>query len=307
MRRIKSISLTIPCITGPYTSVSGTLTLLSNRIRREPSVNGGYAYTGLGDTRFQHNIGAIQSIATSSGQNDSGLFELNFRDERYLPFEGAGVISEWKLELPKTFRQFDYNTISDVILHVRYTAREGGATLQDEVEKELTDALNAMALDETESGLDRLFSLRHDFPNEWHRLLYPPGASDVQAVTLPLVAERFPFAFQGQGITVDHIEIFIKVTPVFRDTVTASRLKVSLEPGTTASNTALDLSVEPSNGLLRAETSPARPPGDWTLALWQVPGDSAGRQRVAPEALGEIMLVCHYSVSEGAGRVPREG
>ena len=35
LRRIKSISLTIPCVTGPYTSVSATLTLQSNRIRKE--------------------------------------------------------------------------------------------------------------------------------------------------------------------------------------------------------------------------------------------------------------------------------
>ena len=30
----------------------------------------------------------------SSNSIQFGLFELNFRDERYLPFEGAGVISE---------------------------------------------------------------------------------------------------------------------------------------------------------------------------------------------------------------------
>ena len=34
-------------------------------------------------------------------QNDSGLFEPNLRDERYLPFEGCGAISSWCLELPK--------------------------------------------------------------------------------------------------------------------------------------------------------------------------------------------------------------
>jgi hypothetical protein len=56
-------------------------------------------------------------------------FELNFRDERYLPFEGAGVISRWRIQLAKKFRQFDYDTISDVMLHLRYTAREGGEAL----------------------------------------------------------------------------------------------------------------------------------------------------------------------------------
>jgi len=28
-----------------------------------------------------------------------GMPKLNFRDERYLPFEGAGAISTWQLEL----------------------------------------------------------------------------------------------------------------------------------------------------------------------------------------------------------------
>ncbi|HYU75255.1 MAG TPA: hypothetical protein VEL31_21510, partial [Ktedonobacteraceae bacterium] len=33
MRRIKSVSLTIPCVTGPYTSINCTLTLMINKIR----------------------------------------------------------------------------------------------------------------------------------------------------------------------------------------------------------------------------------------------------------------------------------
>ena len=35
MRRIKSVSLTMPCVTGPYTNVGAKLTLLSNRIRKK--------------------------------------------------------------------------------------------------------------------------------------------------------------------------------------------------------------------------------------------------------------------------------
>jgi hypothetical protein len=94
MRRIKSVSLTIPCVTGPYTSLNCTLTLLKNSVRIDSSATGEYARDENGDDpRFRDNIGAIQSIATSHGQNDSGMFELNFRDERYLPFEGAGAIS----------------------------------------------------------------------------------------------------------------------------------------------------------------------------------------------------------------------
>jgi len=28
------------------------------------------------------------------------------------PFEGAGVISKWRIKLPDTFKQFDYDTMT---------------------------------------------------------------------------------------------------------------------------------------------------------------------------------------------------
>ena len=69
------------------------------------------------------------------------MFETNLRDERFLPFEGAGAISTWSLGLPSEFRPFDYMTISDVILHVRYTARRGGDSLGNQMLIELKDML----------------------------------------------------------------------------------------------------------------------------------------------------------------------
>lgn len=73
----------------------------------------------IGEAALIENNLPSSPIAISNGQNDSGLFELNFRYARYLPFEDAGAISERDLKLPE-FRQFDYNTISDVVLHARY-------------------------------------------------------------------------------------------------------------------------------------------------------------------------------------------
>ena len=76
MRRIKSVSLTLPCVTGPYTSISCKLSLLGNRIRRDTRVTPTYAWTqDFNDDRFAYDSGGIQSIVTSSGQQDSGLFE----------------------------------------------------------------------------------------------------------------------------------------------------------------------------------------------------------------------------------------
>ena len=80
------------------------------------------------DVRFD----AIQSIVTSSGVGDTGLFETNLQDARYLPFEGCGAVARFRLELPD-FRQFDLTTLSDVILTVSYTAREGGNLFRDQV------------------------------------------------------------------------------------------------------------------------------------------------------------------------------
>jgi hypothetical protein len=83
MRRIKSVSVTIPCITGPYAGVHCTLTLLSSSVRKDAS----------DDPSFIEDYSSIQSIVTSGAQADTGLFETNLREERYLPFWGAGVRS----------------------------------------------------------------------------------------------------------------------------------------------------------------------------------------------------------------------
>jgi len=132
MRRIRSVSLSIPAVVGPYTGINCTLTLLRDQTRIKNTLADGYAErVGEEDDRFLTSWTRMQSVAMSNAQNDSGMFELNFRDERYLPFEGAGVISRWRIELPQTFRQFSYDTISDVVLHIKYTARDGGVPLRE--------------------------------------------------------------------------------------------------------------------------------------------------------------------------------
>ena len=150
----------------------------------------------------------IASTTTSAACNPSsparrrttaGMFETNLRDERYLPFENSGVISEWQLELPANPskgdpQQFDYDTISDVILHIRYTAREGGALLRKgaiETIKELIDAAQA-------SGSVRLFSVRHEFPTEWARFQsQTPAANQRFELALKLHRRALPVLEPG--------------------------------------------------------------------------------------------------------------
>ena len=195
-RRIKSVAVSIPCVTGPYTNVNCTLTLLNSSIRTSSQLSdNGYPRSGPDDQRFSDYYGTIQSIVTSSGQADSGLFETNLHDERYLPFELSGAISQWRLDLPADVRQFDFGTIADVVLHIRYTAREGGDLLKSGAVKNLQALINSAQT----VGSVRLLSVRHEFPNEWakFRNVTIDGTTPTARLSLTLLPQHYPFWAQG--------------------------------------------------------------------------------------------------------------
>jgi hypothetical protein len=201
MRRIKSVALSIPSVTGPYTGVHCTLSLLRSSIRKSPIMKDGeYARQGAEDDRFVDYTGAIQSVVTSSGSNDSGMFETNLRDERFLPFEGAGAVSAWKLDLPLSYPAFDYSTISDVILHVRYTARQG--VIADKVKSAL-DELFSAGPGPNGANLALLFSLSHDFPIQWSAFVN--GAAPL---SLDLKRGYFPYFTHGKEITIGEFQVY---------------------------------------------------------------------------------------------------
>ena len=195
MRRLKSVSVSMPCIAGPYTSINATLRLLKNKFRISSISNNANDYlekTDQTDERFSSFNIPISAIAVSSAQNDGGLFELNFKDERYLPFEGAGVISQWQLELP-SFRQFNYDTISDVIMHVRYVSSEGGDRLQASASGSVTTKLtNVENLGKTE-GLFILIDLKHDLSTEWHKAMQLKTAEDTMSLSLEKIPDFLPY------------------------------------------------------------------------------------------------------------------
>ena len=139
-RRIKNVSITIPCVVGPNTNVNCKLTLLKEQRRSHEN-----------RTLYDANDVRDASIATSTAVNDSGMFEVFFHGEKYLPFEGYGAISRWRIELPAETNHFDRSTISDVILNITYYAQEGGSHTAEPM------------------TFVRVVSLRHEYPSEWHR------------------------------------------------------------------------------------------------------------------------------------------
>jgi hypothetical protein len=206
MRRIRDVKLTIPCVTGPYTGVHCRLTMLSNVTRIDPRLaapvhdcccpaagcgcgdrDDGESYLPCpDDPRMVRIYGARDAIATSGGQNDSGLFELSFSDPRYLPFEFMGAVSRWRIELPRETNYFDPNTLTDAVMHLDYTAREGGDVLRN--------AASAAACGKLPGDGWSFFDLRHDFPDAWE-LFHRPVAreGDRRELSLHLRRKLFPY------------------------------------------------------------------------------------------------------------------
>ncbi len=180
MRRVKSVSVTVPCTTGSYTGVNARLSLGSNQIRTSTKISGNYPT--LDNTNSIQNLGGVESIATSSAQADAGMFELNFRDERFLPFEGAGVInSTWTLTMPRERNFFDMNSITDVVFHVRYTARDGGDAF---------GGLAAGALPAAPS-LSCFLSAKEDFEDAWEEFWDAAADAPGQTFTFTLDQDDF--------------------------------------------------------------------------------------------------------------------
>jgi hypothetical protein len=209
------VAVSIPCVTGPYASVNCTLTLLKSSIRKTPVLRDGvHAREDAEDERFSDNFGRLQSVVTSSAQNDSGLFDTNLRDERYLPFENLGVISEWQLKLPADPSQddpawFDYDTISDVIPHLRYTVREGGGLLRRGATVHVKELIGA---DQAVRSV-RLFSVRNEFPTTWANFLsQSPEPNQRFELTLDLRPEQYPFWSRGRLNSATRVDVLVKST-----------------------------------------------------------------------------------------------
>lgn len=222
MRRIRSVGLSIPCIVGPYTGINATLRLQSNKFRLSAIAQDKNSYpetTDSQDVRFSTINTPVTAIAVSTGQNDNGVFELNFKDERYMPFEGAGAISTWNLSLPADFRQFNYSTITDAIIHLRYTSVDGGDKLKTAATGALLNYLTSVEDLSQQEGLFTLFDVQHDFPNEWYKATQAPlpaGATS-RTITLANLADRLPVFTKGKKVTGEDIILMTSAKLKFSD------------------------------------------------------------------------------------------
>lgn len=216
-RRIKSVSVSIPAVVGPYENIHATLTQNTNLVvlTADPAVvdyaiyasapqHSGTAPAQPKPSAMRQNWVSNQQIALSSGVNDSGLFVLNFDDLRYLPFEGTGAVSTWTLSMPLESNNIDFGSISDIILSVKYTAKEGGVKFGRDV-----IALYSGSEDQYQNIRITSFDLKQAFGSAWYGLFQiPPDASKHQ--TLQFQVSKNVVLPNLKNVQLDQIVIELK-------------------------------------------------------------------------------------------------
>ncbi|PTB18124.1 hypothetical protein C9I57_25210 [Trinickia symbiotica] len=303
-RRFRAVALTIPCVTGPYTGVNATLSLTSAMVRTKPP---DASYKSQKATTAPNDPSVIVSpigpegtvvIATSSGQNDPGLFEDNLNEERWRPFEGQGVISTFNLVLDPRDNNFDFATITDVVIHIRFSARGGG---------DLTAAQNVRAALKPQTARSILISTRSTFGDAFYTFFNPLDTTATQELlTLPMTAAVFPFSNLG-SVKIDAITFYVVLSvPAAGNTIaanfgpsggTSSALSLAPAPGQTSTGDAI-AALTATATLAPSLAAPQ------TLVL-TVPAASvspglaitvAGQTRLDPSKIEDILLVANYSI-----------
>jgi len=138
-------------------------------------------------------------MATSTGERDTGMFEMSFRDERILPFEFAGAVSRWRLELPPEHNEIDLDSVSDVVMHLNYTARDGGPVLREAAQRSVRRLL-------PDSGV-RVFDLRREMPEMWAQLTADEPATWLD---LRLSRDQFAYVHGNREVVVRRLEVLVE-------------------------------------------------------------------------------------------------
>jgi hypothetical protein len=186
-RQIRTVSVSFDADQGQL-GVNATLTQLDNKtvLSADPkAVKFLMEPKGSPPATLRSDWQASQQITLSDveeGRDNNGLFELRFDDDRYLPFEGTGAVSRWRLDTGGHLPQAE---LRDVTVTVKYTADSGGETFATAVKGMLKPYPAA-----------RFFDVATDFPDAWAEFQNNGAAG----LVLPLTPDLFP-DMSGRQIT----------------------------------------------------------------------------------------------------------
>jgi hypothetical protein len=183
-RQIRTVSVSFENYDGPV-GVNATLTQLDNKtvLSADPKAvkflldpKGSPPDSLRGDWRPSQQI-ALSDI--EDGRDNNGVFELRYDDDRYLPFEGTGAVSRWRLagRMP--------SDLVDVTVTVKYTAEQGGETFATAVKGMLRPYPAA-----------RYLNIASEFPEAWAEFT----SSDTNELAFYLWPEQLP-GIAGRQVT----------------------------------------------------------------------------------------------------------
>lgn len=284
-RRIKTLSVSIPALVGPYQNVRATLTQTANRVVLQPDLAAVRFLLGedvpVGANTIEHNVRANQSITVTLGQGDSGLFQVDLNDPLLLPFEQTGAVSNWQLSMPPSSNPIDLTAVADVIFELKYTALDGGAAFRSAV-ADLPQLHRRKWSSTTRAA-------RQD-AGAWHLFMTGPVADNTQTLSLRLSGLALPNVAQPQVAG-----FFLRLLVPDGTTTTSRRPYITLSlgegqpfvfsPGAQGSVlAAFDTPVPLGSGALPASVS-------FNLATGYTPAALLATKRLSAAVLHDIELV----------------
>jgi Tc toxin complex TcA C-terminal TcB-binding domain len=280
MRLIQQVSTSVIALIPPAQGIRATL-----------STTGTSRVVISGET-FQPVIvqRGPDSVALSSPREATGLFELNPQPEMLLPFEGLGVDTSWEFQLPRAANLFDYRTIADVLITIKYTALSS-----DDYRAQVIHRLSA----NPEVSAQRPFSFRQTYADQWYDLHNPEQTTTPMTVRFQTTREDFPANIQD--LVIQHLVLYFARAngqsfeiPVDHLALTLPDGAQTIVPGVVSTDGMINTRL--NSGTAWLALIGRAPTGEWELGL---PNADEVKHHFEHDEIDDILFVIAY-----AGRVP---
>src|ERR1035438_9007280 len=207
--------------------------------------------------------------------------------------------------MPELTNEVDLSTVGDVVLHLYYTALDGGSTFEQKVKDN-----NAATAPET--GV-KVFSALNDFAapaptaanpyplTPWQSFLAPPVAPANQTLTLGISPSKFPAWTRGKTISVSSITVLVVAWPATGFTPPQQGFTIAPQAPLSTTGAAIATTLVTPNvpTLPNVWGVQVMPPPDTTVGSWsfEIQQTNAPDFRsLTKNEIGEVFLLVDYSV-----------
>lgn len=274
LRLIEDVEVSVIALVPPNDGVKATLR------------NSGTSGVVVGDRIFEKRTIRRQPesvVLAPSGTNRRQELRLQPDSEEMLrPFENLGVETSWQLEMPKPANDFDFSTIADVQLTIRYTALES-----ETYRRQVIDRLDP------ERSVARSFLFEEDFASQWYDLNNPSTTSDPMRVTFETGPDDFPAGLSD--LEIEGVQLYF----VGPDGEQVRDREVTLTHAPPGSSRRVGGAATPTDGIVGTPAASAwtdivdtHPAGTWTLDLTEY------RELFERDAVDDVLFVTTVAGTE---------